>query len=228
MRRRTTLLIVAASAMLLLAACGDASANDDDGSAASSDSVATLADPVEDQPPADENTGTAAQVTTDEATEDGTDADGSDSAGEDSVEFADDEAQLIAFAECMRDQGIEMDDPTVDADGNVQLPRPTGATGPGSIPDGIFEARDACAEFLVGIELGFAGGGADPERQDQLLEFTSCMRDNGFDMPDIDLADQRGALATMQTIDQDDPAWTAAFDVCGDILAGFGPGTGGR
>jgi len=34
----------------------------------------------------------------------------------------DDEAAMMAYTQCMRDQGIELLDPVVDADGNVQKP----------------------------------------------------------------------------------------------------------
>ncbi len=34
----------------------------------------------------------------------------------------DDEAKVMAFTQCMRDQGIEYLDPVVDSDGNVQEP----------------------------------------------------------------------------------------------------------
>jgi hypothetical protein len=36
----------------------------------------------------------------------------------------DDEAKVMAFAQCMRDQGIEFKDPVVDAEGNMQAPEP--------------------------------------------------------------------------------------------------------
>src|SRR3990170_7459146 len=34
------------------------------------------------------------------------------------------EAALLAFARCMRDEGFDIEDPTVDADGNVHLQTP--------------------------------------------------------------------------------------------------------
>ncbi|GAG42818.1 unnamed protein product, partial [marine sediment metagenome] len=35
-----------------------------------------------------------------------------------------DEEAILAFAACLRDEGIDVDDPTVDADGNLRPPRP--------------------------------------------------------------------------------------------------------
>jgi hypothetical protein len=34
----------------------------------------------------------------------------------------DDEAKVMAFVQCIRDEGIEYQDPVVDSDGNVQQP----------------------------------------------------------------------------------------------------------
>ncbi|MEN8114577.1 MAG: hypothetical protein ABFS21_09335 [Actinomycetota bacterium] len=43
----------------------------------------------------------------------------SDATETDSI--ADTEEAMLAFTQCLRDQGIDIDDPTVDADGNVRL-----------------------------------------------------------------------------------------------------------
>ena len=134
------------------------------------------------------------------------------------------EAQLLEFAECIRGEGFDIDDPTVDADGNVRLPRPANSSGTQvqGPPEGFVEARDACAEHLEGVTLGFQGG--DPTaRQDQLLEFTACIRDNGFDLPDPDFS-VGGGRGLLQEIDQNDPAYQAALANCDDILGGFGGG----
>jgi len=134
----------------------------------------------------------------------------------------DTEAQLLQFAECIRGQGFEIDDPTVDADGNVLLPRPTNNGAGQGPPEGFVEARDACAEHLEGVTLGFQGGD-QTELQDQLLAFSACMRDNDFDLPDPDFS-EGGGRGLLQQVDQDDPAYQAAFANCDDILGGFGGG----
>jgi len=150
--------------------------------------------------------------------EDATDTDGGDAAD------VDVEAQLLAFAECIRGEGFDIDDPTVDADGNVRLPRPTtdSATQGQGPPEGFREARDACAAHLEGLTLGFQGGD-QTEQQDRLLEFASCMRDNGFEMADPDFSGDGGGRRVLQDVDQNDPSYEAAFSVCGDLL-GDGPG----
>ena len=62
--------------------------------------------------------------------------------------------QMLAFAECMREHGIDMPDPQIDTDGGgirVQ------AGGPGMDPDspGFMEANEACSK-----EAGLPGVGA--------------------------------------------------------------------
>ncbi len=86
---------IAALAMMVTA-CGSGSASTDDG-------VASL------------EAGVAAETSDGIETNDG-------AAGEAAI--VDPEEALLAFAACMRDNGVEMADPTVDADGNVQLARP--------------------------------------------------------------------------------------------------------
>lgn len=147
----------------------------------------------------------------------------------------DQEQALLDFTQCMRDEGIDIADPEVDADGNLRPSRPE----PGTLErEDIQAAREACSEFLEGVTLGFR----DQDRteiEDTLLEFAACMRDNGYDMPDPDLSFEPGSGGGGQgggpfgQLDQDDPAFQAASEVCQDIFTdlplgpGRGPGGGG-
>ena len=148
----------------------------------------------------------------------------------------DDEEAMLAFTQCLRDQGLEVSDPEVDADGNLRLARPD----PGSedFDREAFQAgRDTCSDILEGVSFGFR----DQDRtaiEDTQVEFATCMRDNGYDMPDPDFAAQPGpgGGGPFGGIDREDPAFIEAADVCSDILAtafgddgppGRGPGGGG-
>ena len=89
----------------------------------------------------------------------------------------DDEAAMMAYTECLREQGVEVIDPVVDTDGNVGKPDfPEDAKVDGA-------AWEACAHHLE----GFA---AEQERKDmsavidQYVEFATCMRDRGYDLAD--------------------------------------------
>ncbi|WP_051771857.1 hypothetical protein [Saccharothrix sp. NRRL B-16314] len=115
------------------------------------------------------------------------------------------------FAQCMRDNGVDMPDPD-----------PTGgkAGGFGKVDrtDPDFErAVDACREFLPG---GGDLSKLDPEKLEQLRVFAQCMRDNGVDIPDPDPAG--GKLGGLGTVDRDSPAFKAALTACRDKLPVLG------
>ncbi len=161
--------------------------------------------------------------------------------GSESDADLDGEAQMLAFAQCMRDQGVDMEDPTVDADGNLGfgafrgLGQDAEQTGP---PEGFREAIDQCRPMLDGLELGF-GQGDQTELQDTLLEYAQCMRDNGYAMDDPDLSnfgpgagndggERSPGGGPFGGVDFDDPAFQTAQSACEDVLGGFGPGGGAR
>ena len=126
---------------------------------------------------------------------------------------------LLKYAACMRQNGVEMADPTFDADGN-----PTGGgfgQGSGIDPrsDAFQAAQTACGDLLQGVTLGGRGGrgGFDREAiQTSLNDFTACLRDEGLQVDDITFGPPGGAPGT----------GGAAPD--GSIPAGAnGPGFGG-
>lgn len=150
----------------------------------------------------------------------------------------DQEQAMLAFAACMRDNGVDIEDPTVDAEGNVQFGGLRGAAQDGEIDrEAMRAARDACEEELAGFALGRAGGNFDPtELQDTLLEYAGCMRENGYEMPDPDFSGsgpggdepgEGGGGGPFGQLDRDDPDFIAAQEACEDMLGGFAPGRGG-
>lgn len=219
-RRFRALAAVGAIGVVALSACG---------SGASADGVASL---------------------TDDTDSTGDDTTGSDVAGGDTGDGDDvaaTEEQMLEFAQCMRDNGVDIGDPVVDADGNVTFGdfgpgRGPGAGGDdgGGPPDETREAFTACGDLLDGAQFG-RGRGADfdpTELQDSLLDFAQCMRDNGVDMDDPDFSsfeepggDEQGGGpgggGPFATLDRSDPEVEAAMESCQDILGGFGPGGAG-
>jgi hypothetical protein len=136
-------------------------------------------------------------------------------------ELAADEARLIEFTQCMRDNGVpEFPDAAVTEDGAVDF---------GGFEqfnefdqDDLEIAFDACLDKLEG--LSFAPGGANFDLtgiQDTLLEFAQCMRDNGFDMPDPDFSnfDLGSGVGPFGEIDPTDPGFDEALEACEDIFA---------
>ncbi|MDF2732453.1 MAG: hypothetical protein K0S92_1086 [Desertimonas sp.] len=94
------------------------------------------------------------------------------------------EAQL-AFAECMREHGIDMPDPG--ADGGIQI------MATPETEDEMNAAMEDCQPLLANARGAIE---MDPEQEaemrEQLLEFTECMRDQGIDLPDPVFSDDGG------------------------------------
>ena len=148
---------------------------------------------------------------------------------------ASDEETLLEFASCMRDNGVEdFEDPSIDADGVPEF----NLRGGGSEVDRdvMRAAFEACSDHLEG--LAFGPGSIDvTELEDTLVEFASCMRDNGYDMPDPDLSNfaerggEGGGLFGGE-LDPDDPDFISAVEECEHIFenlpfVGGGPGRRG-
>lgn len=133
----------------------------------------------------------------------------------------DDEAAVLAFSGCMREEGIDFPDPKVDSEGNVgfDLPAMQGLT---DMDEAELEAAfEECIQLLEGVSFGFERI-FEADFQDDVLEFAECMRANGFDMPDPDFA----ALTTTGEIfpgglDLNDPDFEVAFEACQDTLPGI-------
>lgn len=90
----------------------------------------------------------------------------------------DPEAAALAFAECMREHGIDMPDPDVNGEGGIGI-----AIGGDNVNEEEMQAAmEACKQFLedaVGERRE-----VDPELLDRMVDFASCMREQGIDMPD--------------------------------------------
>ncbi|HUX71621.1 MAG TPA: hypothetical protein VMV41_13980 [Cellulomonadaceae bacterium] len=135
------------------------------------------------------------------------------------------EAELLAYVQCLRDQGVDIADPTVDADGNLTL----GGGGPGSgsgtgTPtidhDALLAAQDVCGAVPAGA---FGSAVRDTtEFQDAALAFVQCMRDEGIEVadPDFSTTSGPGGGGMLGDVDRTDPAVIAALETCqGDFAA---------
>ena len=124
----------------------------------------------------------------------------------------------LKFARCMREQGIDFPDPQVGENGLVRV-----APGPGRGPDPndpkLRSAHEACGEHLE-------SGGEAPdaaltaERQEAMLAYARCMRDEGVNVPD---PNPRGGLILKagdpEAPDPRSPAFQRADEVCHHHLA---------
>jgi hypothetical protein len=118
--------------------------------------------------------------------------------------------EVLAWYDCMRDNGVDLPDPDPDRPG-IMLP-------PGSADDPDMEAaREACQDKLP----GGGPGNAEPMDADQLAqmrEFTQCLRDNGIDIAD---PDSTGALTMPEGVDPQGPEFQGAMDECQEFAAGL-------
>ena len=165
---------------------------------------------------------------------------GAEAPGEDTAEEPPtDEEAILAFAACLRDEGIDVDDPTVDADGNLRPPRPRDIGQEDR--EVVRSAMDTCSEHLENVAFGLDAVDRS-EREDQLFEYAACMRENGYDMPDPDFSafgqpgegagTGGGGGGPFGEIDRDDPTFQVAQEACADIFGGDrvpggGPGAPG-
>ena len=115
----------------------------------------------------------------------------SPSAGSDDPEQA-----MYAFADCMREEGIDMPDPVIrrsdSSSGGGGFNSSVDEAGPGEDPtfdpnsEEFQAAQEACQHHLEGLEAMGPGDAPEltPEEEEAFLAFTECMREQGIDMPD--------------------------------------------
>lgn len=84
----------------------------------------------------------------------------------------------VAFASCMRDEGVDMPDPEQDGSGGASV-----TLGDGDA-DAFQAASETCIEQL-GAPPAPTGGVPDvADAYDQQLEMAECFREHGYDTPD--------------------------------------------
>jgi hypothetical protein len=123
-------------------------------------------------------------------------------------------ADALAFTDCMRDHGVEMEDP----DPATGIPQFSGGAAATETPE--FEsAMEACQDLLP--EGGIRGETGE-DNLDELQAFAECMRENGMpDFPDPQPG-ENGVFGSDETIDRNSPAFQAASEACQDTLSGIG------
>lgn len=145
-----------------------------------------------------------------------------------------DEELALEFAACMRSEGIDFDDPIVNADGSIDLLRGGGPGGDGGPDEATRAAFEVCGPIIQGASF-LPGDGDVTEIEDQLLEFAECLREQGLDVDDPDLSEGFGAGRDGggpaglfgDGFDPSDPANAEAIEACQSLFAGgFGPRAG--
>jgi hypothetical protein len=113
---------------------------------------------------------------------------------------------LLQYAQCMRDNGVQLPDPV---DGQ-----------PGSMYEGVDQespafqqADEVCSPILQGtVEERKQQNSEDAEQQqDEMLSLAQCLRDHGIDVPDP----VPGAETPFgDSLDRTDPATAKALEEC--------------
>lgn len=140
--------------------------------------------------------------------------------------------QLLAYAKCMRDNGVDYPDPQFDANGRPQF-NTDRTQFDAQRNDPVFQkAETACQDLRPQRGAGFQ---MNPEQQaaikENLLNYAKCMRDKGIDFPDPTFGSnglpQFGANGPSGDINRNDPAFEAASTACqtevgSNSFGGFG------
>lgn len=134
----------------------------------------------------------------------------------------DNEAKMMALTECLREQGIEVMDPVVDAGGNVD--KPELVAGVEWDNETMGPAWEACEHHLEGFTW-------EKERVDmsevvdEYVALATCMREKGYDVddPTAEALEQWGE-DFKDAINWDDPAAVADYEICSGDTVGEGSG----
>jgi hypothetical protein len=142
----------------------------------------------------------------------------------------------------MREHGVDMEDPTVNADGGVLIAvgGPTqvdgGSGGDEPDPADMEAAQEACQHFMDDAATNFDPPSEEDQKkmQEDALEFSKCMRDHGIDMPDPTFSADGGGLSVTiggpdgsapindgPVIDFNSQEYKDASEACGGPGGGF-------
>lgn len=171
------------------------------------------------------------------ATADGSEAEGESASGDGGGSDASPEETqdaMIDYAECMRENGIDMPDPQVDGDGRVTMEALPAEGGGGEGPpdeDSDFEAADEECKHLIEDVVGERQEPSpeeEAEMQDKFTEMAECMRDRGHDMPDPEV-DGGGVIISRDEEDggeppEEDPEFESDMEECSEEAGVEGPG----
>lgn len=123
------------------------------------------------------------------------------------------EQALIKLSRCLRKQGLDVPDPKVDSQGNLQL-----LFG----QDQRFDPSSAkaqaafkvCRPLLDGIIQSFSPADIT-EIRDTMVKYAACVRKNGFDLPDPNFFNRDGPFGK---VDLKDPRYKRADVICRPVL----------
>ncbi len=138
----------------------------------------------------------------------------------------------LAFAECLRGEGLDVPDPDFSNGGGGGAGGFLRGSGLDRQDPKVQAAMDKCRPLMEAARPQLT-----PEQQaqsrDSLLQMAKCLRGKGLDVPDPDFssgggAGRGGGFFGDSGLDQQDPKVRAALDTCRTELNLTGPGFGGQ
>lgn len=157
------------------------------------------------------------------------------------LEFEDQTEAMLAYAECLRDNGIDVDDPQAGV-GGLRAVLGGGPESDGPSVDRRSEefqaANEACSVYLEASRPEIDPE-AEQERLEEQLQLAQCIRDSGYpEYPDPAIGTDgrlertRGRDSVDIGIDPRSPEFREVISACRDELGmeagGLGPGGIGR
>ncbi len=140
---------------------------------------------------------------------------------------------MLDYAQCMRDHGVDMPDPTFGDDGHVAIEGKGPGSRGGADQDAFMAADEACRSILedAAPEISLSPE-EQAEMQDQMLAMAECMRGKGHDMPDPQVSDKGTVEVHVgdggNAPNLDDPKFQEDMQACADEVGIDGPMRAGR
>jgi hypothetical protein len=128
---------------------------------------------------------------------------------------------MLAYAKCMRDNGVDMPDPQFDGGRVMQR-------GPDEkVPrEKLHKAEEACREHMEKVEPPELSDEQQQEMKDAALAHARCMREQGIEnFPDPTFDEDGGAqirIGPGTGLDPEDPDFQAAEEACREELPDLG------
>lgn len=140
-----------------------------------------------------------------------------------------DEEITTNFTVCMRDHGLDVPDPELNADGSIDWEDIKQAINQDPKSNKSSKALEECLPLLEGATFSEKKAPEDEiELQDDLLAFAQCLRDEGIDVLDPDFSgDPRAGMADVkQALKRANAKVERGFDLCNELV--FGAGKSGQ
>ncbi|MFC7533781.1 hypothetical protein [Actinoplanes sp. GCM10030250] len=121
----------------------------------------------------------------------------------------DPDTRNLRFAECLREQGLDVPDPKPGEGMRMKFGPESGGQ------EKVQAAMEACREWApTGMNDG--AGNPDPERQETMRAYAQCMRDNGVET----FPDPEGGMMRLDASAGEDPDFGAAEQKCAPVMQG--------